>query len=115
MKQLILLFALSLPLYASPEILETPHYLISVEDHCPEGSITCTDGVTYIGKNKITGKLIRLKGGTAHTHSPDGTPTHFLGYIFKTGSIVYFVGEDGYIKVTDGEKLLVYENGKWKR
>lgn len=114
MKYLLLFLVLSSPVWAAPEVLETPHYVISVEHHCPEGCVSCADDVTYVGKNKKTGKSIRLKGGTAHSHSADGTPAQFWGYSFKNGSTVYFVGQEGYIEVKAGDKLLVYEKGEWK-
>jgi hypothetical protein len=114
MKGVSIFLALLSPVWATPEVLETPTYLISVEHHCAEGCVSCKDGVTYIGKNKKTGKSIKLRGGTAHSHSPDGTPSHFWGYSFKNGSVVYFVGTEGYIEVKKGDKFLVYEEGKWK-
>jgi hypothetical protein len=114
MNRLLAFLVLSSPTWATPEILETPTYLISVDHHCPKGCVSCADGVNYIGKNKKTGQAIRLKGGTAHSHAADGTPGQFWGYTFKNGSAVYFVSQTGYIEVTDGEKPLVYEKGEWK-
>jgi hypothetical protein len=115
MKRLLLVLGFSSTAWARPEVLETPHSLISVEHHCPEGCVSCADGVTYIGKNKATGKLISLRGGTAHSHSADGTPAQFWGYIFKQGATTYFVGADGSFEVKEGDKLLIYEKGEWKR
>ncbi len=99
---------------SSASTLTTPSYKITVEVRCPEGSVTCDD-VRYVGVSRKSGKSITLTGRTVHTIGADGvTPSHFLGYEFKSGRTTYFVGEDGELRVTCGSKILVQETGVWK-
>jgi len=95
-------------------ILSTPSYTITIEG-CEEYVTSCDD-VKYVGISKKTGKSIALTGKTVHTMGPDGvTPAYFLGYTFRNGSTVYFVGDDGELRVTRGSKVLVEETGVWKQ
>ena len=92
--------------------LDTASFKIKIEVRCEEGEVTCDD-VKYVGKNKKTGESLELTGKTAHHMDTDGTPGKFLGYIFKNEGATYFLGEDGLLRVTKGEKLLLEENGTW--
>jgi hypothetical protein len=100
---------------ASALELVTPRFSVMITVHCEEGSVSC-DNVTYRGVNRKTGAAVVLKGRTHHTLCADGvTPCRFLGYVFKKGNIRYFVGEDGTLTVTRGEReVLVSEQGEWK-
>lgn len=94
--------------------LETPRYLIVVEQKCPEGNVTCSN-VTYVGTNKSTGDSISLVGSTMHTYASDGTPNQFLGYRFENGNITYMVTVDGRLTVTrNGNEVLLEELGDWE-
>ena len=96
------------------DTLTTPSYKITVEERCPEYHVTC-DNVRYIGVSRKSGKSITLIGKTVHTIGTDGvTPSHFLGYEFKSGRTIYSVGGDGQLRVTRGPKVLVEEKGVWK-
>ena len=98
---------------SSADTLTTPSYKITIIG-CGEYVVSC-DTVKYIGVSRKTGKSITLTGRTVHTTGADGvTPSHFLGYEFKSGSTTYFVGEDGELRVTRGSKILVQETGVWK-
>jgi hypothetical protein len=100
---------------AGTNTLTTPSYKITIEEHCPEYNMTCDD-VIYVGVSRKSGKSITLTGRTVHATGADGvTPTHFLGYEFKSGKTTYFVGEDGELQVTEDSKVLVEEHGTWKR
>jgi hypothetical protein len=105
-----LLTAISLP----PATLTTSSYDITIEVRSSEGNVTCDD-VRYTGTSRKSGRSIRLRGKTVHTHGTDGvTPSHFLGYAFKNGRTTYFVGEDGELRVTRGSKVLIEEIGVWQ-
>lgn len=92
--------------------LVTKNYVVSITSNCVEGEVTCDD-VTYHGKSKKSGSEIIIKGRTLHTHLSDGTPARFLGYKFINGNIVYMVTDFGALTVTQDEKVLVSEHGKW--
>jgi hypothetical protein len=93
--------------------LDTPSFKITVEIRCPEGEVTCAD-VKYVGVNKKTGESITLIGKTAHKMAADGeTPGRFLGYVFKKGDVTYFLSEEGELRVSEGDKVLLQEKGTW--
>ena len=113
MKIAVLFLSLVITAVASEERFETPSFVILIDQRCPEGYVTCND-VKYVGTSKKTGKTITLIGATVHSRGADGvTPTQFQGYRFKNGSTEYFVSAHGYLEVKRGEKVLVYETGKW--
>ena len=99
-------------LQAGTGTLDTPSFKITVDVRCPEGELTCDD-VKYVGKNKKTGETLRLTGKTAHHYDAEGTPTRFLGYIFKNDDVTYFLSEEGELRITRGEKVLLKESGTW--
>jgi hypothetical protein len=92
--------------------LETKSFSISIEVKCEEGEVTC-DNVKYVGTNKKTGESVELTGKTAHHMDKDGNPGRFLGYIFKNKAVTYFLSEDGLLRVTKGDEVLLEENGTW--
>jgi hypothetical protein len=92
--------------------LDTPSFKITVDVRCPEGEVTCDD-VKYVGKNKKTGETLTLTGKTAHHMDADGTPTRFLGYIFKNEGVTYFLSEEGELRISRGEKVFLKESGTW--
>jgi hypothetical protein len=97
------------------EELLTPGFRIVVVRHCPEGTLHC-DEVSYQGEDRQTGASISLKGSTTHHTCPDGvTPCRFLGYRFENGDVIYEVSEDGLLRVTQGGKVLLQEQGEWQR
>lgn len=101
------------PINRTTGTLTTPSYKITIELRCPEGYVTCND-VKYVGVNRRSGEFLTLTGRTIHTSGADGiSPSHFLGYEFNSGRTIYFVGEDGELRVTRGTKVLVQETGVW--
>lgn len=114
----ISLFAITLffiAFSARAETIDTPSFTIRIEAHCAEGNVSC-DNVTYVGKSKKTGKSITLRGKTVHTLCKDGaTPCRFLGWQSRRGTSEYFVTETGQLRVTQADKVLVDETGKWNR
>ena len=97
------------------ETLDTPSFTIKIEAKCDQGNVTC-DNVTYVGTSKKTGKSITLRGKTMHSICKDGvTPCRFLGWQFRNGSTKYIVTEGGQLTVTQVDKVLVNETGKWNR
>jgi hypothetical protein len=53
-------------------------------------------------------------GSTSHSICADGvTPCRFLGYRFQNGNTTYLVDEDGSLRVLQGDKLLLEEQGEW--
>lgn len=102
------------PSVSHARVLDAGRYLIRIEIHCPEGEVDC-DRVTYRGQNKRTGAKLELTGRTAHTMCADGkTPCRFLGYRFENQGFTYFVSESGELTVSDGDTVVVRENGTWK-
>jgi hypothetical protein len=86
-----------------------------VDQHCPEGYVTCED-VRCLEIDKKTGKSIILLGRTVHATGADGvTPSHFLGYMFKSGQLTCFLGENGELQVSRGTKVVLEERGIWER
>jgi hypothetical protein len=92
--------------------LETPTFTIRIDVRCEEGEVTCED-VKYVGTNKKTGESLELTGKTAHHMSADGTPGRFLGYLFKNKGVTYFLSEEGSLRITKGDDVLLQENGTW--
>lgn len=98
---------------ASAEVLNTTNFTITITVKCPEGEVTCNN-VSYVGVSKKNGQNITLKGKTLHTKGAGGTPGRFLGYEFKNGGVRYLVTEEGSLIVSQGDKVLVEESGKWE-
>ena len=71
------------------------------------------DQVKYVGTNKKTGESVELIGKTAHHMDKEGNPGRFLGYIFKNKGVTYFLSEDGLLRVTKGDEVLLEEKGTW--
>ena len=92
--------------------LETKSFSIAIEVKCEEGEVTC-DNVKYVGTNKRTGESVDLTGKTAHHMDKEGNPGRFLGYIFKNKGVTYFLSEEGALRVTKGDEVLLEENGTW--
>ena len=95
--------------------LTTKGFKIDIQVNCEEGNVTC-DRVSYRGRDLKTGKSLRLSGRTIHSLCADRvTPCHFLGYEFRNHNYRYIVTDGGLLKVYQGEKLLVSQQGKWDR
>ena len=92
--------------------LETKSFSISIEVKCEEGEVTC-DNVKYTGTNKKTGESVELTGKTAHHMDKEGNPGRFLGYIFKNKGVTYFLSDDGLLRVSKGDEILLEEHGTW--
>ena len=92
---------------------------IRIVVRCPEGEVSC-DRVAYHGKDRKTGKSVRLTGSTLHTLCADGvTPCRFLGYRFRSGNLVYSLLEDpdgqtGTLVLSKDGKTLLEERGVWR-
>ncbi|HEY6071716.1 MAG TPA: hypothetical protein VIU85_10110 [Chthoniobacterales bacterium] len=109
----MLLLLVSARVQAGPTgTLETSSFTIKIDVHCEEGEVTCDD-VKYVGTNKKTGESLELTGKTAHHMDADATPGKFLGYIFKNEGVTYFLSEEGMLRVTKGDQVLLKENGTW--
>ncbi|MGE0384104.1 MAG: hypothetical protein AB7Q97_05190 [Gammaproteobacteria bacterium] len=100
--------------------LVTPGYIITITANCEEGVVVCDD-VVYRGVSRRSGKAIELRGRDVfrycpedHGDGPGGTPCHHLGYEFRGGSVTYFVGDNGALVVTDGDRVLLSEQGEWE-
>ena len=92
-------------------VLITPTYEVEITENCEEGIVGCDD-VTYVGRNKVTGKSITLKGKSImHMCSGGADPCRHEGYEFKSGSIVYRVTHEGDLVVSSGSRVLVNEHG----
>lgn len=101
------------PAAFAEQVLDTPSFRIVIEHLCEEGCVSC-DQIRYTGTSKKTKRSITLMGETVHTLEEDGvTPRKFLGYRFRSGKTVYFIHHLGTLEVTQEEKTLVHEEGKW--
>jgi hypothetical protein len=95
------------------ETLKTKSFNVTITRNCLEESVTCNN-VTYVGRDLITGKSIRLKGRTMHRLCADRvTPCRFLGYEFRNRNYRYLVTTEGTLQVYQGTKILVNEEGTW--
>ncbi|MCK7458291.1 hypothetical protein [Idiomarina aminovorans] len=114
MKNYLLLSAFAFCSVSAAATLTTENYIIEIERHCKEGSVTC-DNVSYTGVSKMSGNSIELKGKTWHTHCADGvSPCRFLGYRFENGNVTYTVLESGVLRVVQGKgRVLIEETGAW--
>ncbi len=103
-----------LPALAQGQVLITPNFRIEIERLCPEEVVVC-DHIRYTGIDRKTGSSINLMGRSYHTTAPDGvTPSRFVGYIFENGEYRYLISTDGFLRVLQGETVLVEEQGKWQ-
>lgn len=95
-------------------VLITKNYEITITRSGEEGNVE-DDHVAYHGVSKKSGNVIILTGSTWHTRGPDGTPSHFLGYRFRSGNVTYLVLETGRLTVVRGDnEILVDEDGRWQ-
>jgi hypothetical protein len=100
---------------AIAETLTTKQFRIEIQRNCAEGNVTC-DRVSYRGKDLKTGKSIRLSGRTLHSLCADGvTPCQFLGYEFRNRNYRYIVTDSGLLRVYQGQKLLLSQQGTWDK
>jgi hypothetical protein len=115
MKRVFIAFLFALAhAQAGSQVLDTRSFTVNIEVNCPEGAVSCDD-VIYIGKNKKSGKTIRLKGQTWHTLCADGvTPCRFMGYKFASGRFSYLVTDTGTLTVSRGRRTLIEEQGSWQ-
>lgn len=100
-------------------VLTTPSYVVNIRVLCEEGVVVCND-VEYEGIKKQTGARIQLKGEdwiryceSDQGDGPSKTPCQHLGYKFKNGNTIYYVGEDGDLEIFRGKKRLLHEKGEW--
>ncbi len=92
--------------------LTTPHFSVHITELCEEGVVGC-DNVVYQSVSSV-GRTLTLHGKQIMHMCPDGvTPCHPIGYQFRSGSVMYWIGENGTLTVTQGKKTLVDEMGKW--
>lgn len=111
-------FVAALPLVAQGAVTcITENYEVTITEHCEEGENFCRN-VTYVGKNKNTGKSIKLKGSQTIRTCADGvTPCQMMGWEFFSGRYRYAITDDKSLWVSrDGkdlivEKCLKYEYG----
>ncbi len=101
------------PAAFAEQVFDTPSFRIVIEHLCEEGCVSC-DQIRYTGTSKKTKRSITLMGETVHTLEEDGvTPNKFLGYRFRSGKTVYFIGHLGVLEVTQDGRTLVHEKGRW--
>ena len=91
--------------------LETMHYKVTIREFCPN-DFDCYH-IEYQAISS-SGKSIALHGSHLWHNCP-GTndPCHPVGYFFKNKGVSYTVSEDGELTVTQGQKVLLDEHGKW--
>ncbi|KTC88004.1 MULTISPECIES: hypothetical protein [Legionella] len=93
--------------------LDTAHFRILINCLDSKSEAGC-ERASYDGTNKEKKATIHLVGRQLMQMCADKvTPCHSLGYEFTNGNTIYFISEDGHLKVTDGSKVLVDEVGEW--
>lgn len=98
---------------AAAGVLVTPHFVVVIAEHCPEGDVACND-VTYTGVSRATGKALTLQGESlVHMCADQVTPCRHLGWTFQRGDTTYTVRENGELHVVRGNQHLVDQQGKW--
>ncbi|MBS9435373.1 hypothetical protein [Photorhabdus hainanensis] len=91
--------------------LETKKFIITIHVLCPEGEVTC-DNVMYAGVRKKDNATLTLKGKTLNKNCQTGT-CNLYGYEFMNRGTTYTIYLDGILEITQGNKLLLSEVGKW--
>ncbi|OWO79234.1 hypothetical protein B5C26_22000 [Photorhabdus luminescens] len=91
--------------------LETEKFIITINVLCPEGEVICDD-VVYTGIRKKDSATLTLKGKTLNKNCKTGT-CNLYGYEFINRGTTYTIYLDGILEITQGNKLLLSEVGKW--
>jgi len=117
MKPAHLSFALAIlaaaPLQAST--LDTRSYSVEITPLCGERVTDC-EQFAYAGTNRRNGVRLDMVGKPGQRPCPASTaPCDPLGWEFHDGNVSYFVGQDGWLTVTDGRKTVLREHGTWRR
>lgn len=109
----VALFVLSAAAFcADAAVLETPTYTVTIDNPCAEGAVC--EKVGFEAVTKKGGKTTTLTGKTTHNLDRQGAPVAVLGYEFRSGRTVYFVSLDGTLTITQGQKHVLREEGKWR-
>lgn len=95
-------------------ILITKRFEISLLATCDFGFFDC-DKVIYQGVNKETEAKITLNGKTYNEYNKMYVTDIPKGSTFMNGDTQYSVSNEGVLKVTHKGKVLVSEQGTWKK
>ena len=93
--------------------LETKSYVVSVEQHCGEGSVTC-ERVRLLIKDKSKNLTFERWGTTVPPHCKKEGPCSLIGYEYARGKRQYYVSRNGYLSVVDGKIEVLQEKGEWR-
>jgi len=108
------------PLSARPDVytnymvLETKSFLIKITE-VRQKNVTNDLSVIYSGMDKNYSRGITLKGEDTYEVDTNGVPLQLLGWTFRNGDITYYVSDEGDLKVTQGENVLVSDRGQWRK
>ncbi|MEB6222028.1 hypothetical protein [Pantoea anthophila] len=92
------------------KVFSTPEFTVTLLNGCGDFYTAC-DNVKYSGFRNKDGKQITLSGKTTQSVSSGRAD----GMIFSNGSVDYVVRFNPLaLKVTQGDKILVEQRGKWE-
>ncbi|CAO95685.1 Hypothetical protein ETA_06390 [Erwinia tasmaniensis Et1/99] len=87
----------------------TDSFTITIVNGCGDFNVSCQD-VTYFGLRNKDNSKIKLRGRSID----DDKTHHATGAIFKSGIVEYHISfEPPTLKVTQGNKVLVNQTGRW--
>jgi hypothetical protein len=96
------------------ETLETRTYTVEITPLCGERVTDC-EQFAYADTHKRTGSHLNMVGKPGQRPCPPGNaPCDPLGWQFHDGNTSYFVGQDGWLIVTQGNKTILREQGAWR-
>jgi len=97
------------------ETLETRTYTVEITPLCGERVTDC-EQFAYAGTHNRNGSRINLVGKPGQRPCPpDNAPCDPSGWQFYDANATrYFVGQDGWLIVTQGKKTVLRERGNWR-
>jgi len=108
------LLALPFMTPAHAATLETRSYSVEITPMCGERVTDC-EQFAYAGTHNRNGSRLNMVGKPGMRSCPPGnTPCDPVGWQFYDGNVSYFVGQDGWLIVTQGNKTVLRERGAWK-
>lgn len=106
------LCALGWPSHAAT--LVTRNYSVQITPLCGEAVVDC-EQFAYAGTHNRNGSRINMTGKPAmRACGPREAGCDPAGYLFYNGGVSYFVGQDGWLIVNDGNRSVLRERGNWK-
>lgn len=114
MRWLVSLFLFGISRLAQADTLLTPSYRITIELRCDVANEPC-DKVHYTATQLQTGDTVTLIGrGIYRACVPKTAPCLPVGFQFSGGLLTHTVLTSGDLMISEGNKVLVLERGRWQ-